>query len=239
MLDASAAEILARIGPDDLVLDVGGWGQPFPRADWVLDLLPYETRGLYDYDRETADERFTEATWVRRDICDHEPWPFADSQFDFAICSQTLEDVRDPIWVCHELQRVAKAGYIECPSRAAEQTWGVHGQWVGWSHHRWLVDVVDGVLRFAFKSAVLQVRDHYPYGHEETLREEERNIMLWWEGSFAYEELQFTEADDLHRYLRHIEGQPEPPAYEPAAAPEPPPARSLVRRVRDRVRLRP
>src|SRR3954449_10993879 len=101
--------------PDDaLVLDVGGWAKPFPRADWVLDLMPYETRGLYGTLEPDA-ERFGPDTWVTLDMCAHMPWPFADAQFDFAICSHTLEDIRDPIWVCSELARVARAGYIEVP----------------------------------------------------------------------------------------------------------------------------
>ncbi len=208
MLETSGTEIVRRLRPDALVLDVGGWGSLLERADWVLDLLPYETRGLYGYDRETAAERFTAATWVQRDICDHEPWPFEDKQFDFALCSHTLEDVRDPIWVCLELQRVAKAGYVETPSRLEEQTWGVHGPWVGWSHHRWLVDVVAGRLRFALKPAVLQARDHFPLGHVADLPPTDRVVTLWWEGGFDVEELQFVEADDLHRYLREVAPDP-------------------------------
>ena len=209
VLDASAARIVEQLPDDALVLDVGGWGSPFERADWVLDLLPYETRGLYGYDRATAVERFTAQTWIQRDICDHEPWPFDDGQFDFAVCSQTLEDLRDPIWVCRELQRVARAGYIECPSREEEQSWGVHGAWVGWSHHRWLVDVVESRLRFAFKPAVLHARDHFPSGHASTLDETKRVVMLWWEDSFDAEELQFVEPEDLHRYLRAIDDNDE------------------------------
>ncbi len=231
MLDASTRKIIERLPDDAVVLDVGGWGSPLERADWVLDLLPYKTRGLYGYDRATATERFTADTWVQRDICDHEPWPFADEQFDFAVCSHTLEDIRDPIWVCHELQRVAKAGYIETPSRAEEQSFGVHGSWVGWSHHRWLVDLVDGRLRFAFKPAVLQTRDHFPAGHADTLGETERVVMLWWEDRFDVEELQFFEPDQLHAYLREIDrsGQlVEPPST--ATAPSKPP--TLVRRGR-------
>ena len=57
------------------------------------------------------------------------------------ICSHTLEDVRDPIWVCSEIQRVAKAGYIEVPSRLEEQSYGFQGPWVGWGHHHWLIEV--------------------------------------------------------------------------------------------------
>src|SRR5918999_1567202 len=103
MLEASRQSITAKLGAEDLVLDVGGWAKPFPRADWVIDLMPYETRGLYDYEPDPARERFRTETWVQRDICDREPWPFAEDQFDFAVCSQTLEDIRDPVWVCSEM----------------------------------------------------------------------------------------------------------------------------------------
>ena len=60
------------------------------------------------------------------------------------ICSHTLEDLRDPLWVCAELVRVAKAGYVEVPSRAAEQSRGwEHPRIAGLSHHRWLIEI-DG-----------------------------------------------------------------------------------------------
>src|SRR5688500_1405916 len=116
MLPASRERILHELTSDALVLDVGGWASPFSRADWVLDLMPYETRGLYG-EPDPGPERFSEASWVVRDICDRERWPFSDDQFDFVVCSHTLEDVRDPVWVCAELSRVARAGYVEVPAR--------------------------------------------------------------------------------------------------------------------------
>lgn len=206
MFADSAERIVEDLADDAVVLDVGGWGSPFPRADWVLDLLPYETRGLYGYNRDAVDERFHSDTWVVRDICDHEPWPFEDDQFDFVICSHTLEDIRDPIWVCHELSRVARAGYIETPSRSDEQSWGVHGPWVGWSHHRWLVDVVGDDLRFVHKPSVLQHRDHFPYEQAAAMTPEQRVLTYWWTGSFEAAEEHFFEAGDLHRYLRDLPG---------------------------------
>src|SRR5215210_428823 len=152
MLPEVAQRIEAELAAEAVVLDVGAWASPFARADWVIDLLPYESRGLYGGVAQ-PDERFSAASWVQRDICDREPWPFADKQFDFAICSHTLEDVRDPVWVCSELQRVAKAGYIETPSRLEEQTYAVQGPWVGWGHHHWLVetDASPAAIRFIFK----------------------------------------------------------------------------------------
>src|SRR3954469_18409473 len=149
MLARSLARIESELPADALVLDVGGWGRPLARADWVVDLMPYETRGLYG--RDGDDERFTADTWVQRDICARDPWPFADGQFDVALCSHTLEDVRDPVWVCSELERVARSGYVEVPAPVEDLTWGVHGPWVGWSHHHWLCLIADGAIEFVHK----------------------------------------------------------------------------------------
>jgi len=176
VLPSARDRIAGSVGDDDLVLDVGGWAEPFARADWVIDLEPYATRGLYGDRVAAGAERFTADTWVVRDICDRERWPFHDGQFAFAICAHTLEDVRDPVWVCAELQRVARAGYVEVPSRLEEQALGVQGPWVGWSHHRWLIDVEDGGLAFAPKSPLLDHRaaDRFPVGFHATLTPEQR-----------------------------------------------------------------
>src|SRR4051794_5609107 len=194
MLDASRQRILERLSEDDVVLDVGGWAKPFARADYVLDFMPYDTRGLYGYDEGArASERFRAETWVSHDICSRVPWPFNDGQFDFAICSHTLEDVRDPVWVCQELQRVAKAGYIETPSRLEEQTYAVQGPWVGWGHHHWLVETDESpaAIRFIFKHHLMHGRPdmHFPAGFHETLSDEEKVATLWWDGAFDVREV--------------------------------------------------
>jgi hypothetical protein len=202
VLARSAQRIVEAVADTDLVLDVGGWGRPFPRADWVIDLMPYEGRGMYGEDGP-GPERFTAETWVARDICDREPWPFQDGQFDFAVCSHTLEDVRDPVWVCSELNRVARAGYVEVPSRLEEQAWGVAGAWVGWSHHHWLVDVGERELTFVLKPHVIHALEGYyfPEPLGALLTEEERVATMFWEGSFEYSERIFYEHADLDRYL--------------------------------------
>lgn len=208
MLERSAQRILARLADDDLVLDVGGWARPFERADWVLDAQPYATRGLYDYDRETARprERFSPETWVQRDVCAREPWPFADGHFAFAVCAQTLEDVRDPVWVCGELARVARAGYVEVPSRLEEQSLEVEhpgARWTGWSHHRWLCDVEDGGIGFVHKPHLLHAEPeyHFPREFHAGLSAEQRVQELWWEGGFEAHEVLFVEPGPLREYL--------------------------------------
>ena len=72
--------------------------------------------------------------------------------------------------------RVGKAGYIEVPSRLEEQSYGFQGPWVGWGHHRWLVDVEDGRIEFVFKHHVLHGResDHFPPGFQHALPQELR-----------------------------------------------------------------
>ncbi len=202
MLASSSTRIAERLGPDDVVLDVGGWGRPFTRANWVMDLMPYETRGLYGHDGE-GPERFSASTWIQRDICDRAPFPFEDDQVDFAICSHTLEDVRDPVWVCSELARVAKAGYIEVPSRLEEQSLGFQGPWVGWGHHHWLIEVARGRIEFVFKHHVLHglASNHFPAGFHNLLSEEERVETLWWEGAFEAVERVITSAEELDPYL--------------------------------------
>jgi hypothetical protein len=213
MLDSSRARILAELSDDAVVLDVGGGARPFPRADWVIDLMAYEERGRYGDPPEPALERFGPATWVTRDICAREPWPFSDGQFDFAICSHTLEDVRDPIFVCDELVRVARAGYIEVPSRLEEQSYGFQGPWTGWAHHRWLIDLDADGLTFVFKHHVVDGRasDRLPTDFHATLTAEQRVHCLFWEGRFGYRERVFLDADALDAYLSSFVAEHAPP----------------------------
>ncbi len=223
MLAASRDRILATLPDTAGVLDVGGWAVPFSRADHVLDLGAYETRAGWGHDGDPAAERFTADTWTRRDVCEHTPWPYADDAFDFAICSHTLEDLRDPIWVCAELSRVARAGYVEVPSRLEEQTWGFQGQWTGWSHHHWLIDADQGAgrLDFVFKHHVVHdPRFRLPTAFRDTLDDAARVTTLWWERAIDARERIFDSAEALNAYLsevveRHAPGGDPPPGRRP------------------------
>ena len=202
------------------VLDVGGWAHPWWRADWVIDLMPYETRGLYG-EPDPEPERFTNDSWVTRDICARERWPFADDEFDYVVCSHTLEDIRDPIWACSELIRVAKAGYIEVPARVEEQTKGVHGDWVGWSHHHWLIDIEGDHIQFVLKPHLLHGRPEFcvARSYTDSLTAEDRVSTLFWEGHFSFRERIFFVPDELHAYLAEPvqESGGEAPANRPEA----------------------
>ena len=190
------------------MLDVGGWAEVDPRADWVIDIGPFETRNWYrTLGQEIAGaERVTAATWVRMDICSATPWPFADDTFDYVICSQTLEDVRDPIRVCAEIARVGKRGYVATPGPAIELTRGIDSpHWCGWLHHRWIVEPTASGLSFLAKPhhihsplwpAVRSPRLLHPAAAAP--------LELEWAGAFTAEELILIGRDELDGHLAHI-----------------------------------
>ncbi|HEU0157428.1 MAG TPA: methyltransferase domain-containing protein [Stellaceae bacterium] len=183
------------------ILDVGGWHQPFNLATHVIDLHPYATRRRHEaLDPEDA-ERFSAESWAVADVC-RVPWPYPDAFFDFVVCSNLLEDVRDPIAVCGELNRVGRAGYIETPSRlreifskkrrsAARALRGGTPE-IGFAHHRWLVEAEGQHLKFIAKTAALcEDRRHYLTRSDtgRKLTEAESGLGLFWTGGFTYEEV--------------------------------------------------
>jgi len=185
VLPAASARILASLPDGAKVLDVGGWAAPFNRADWVMDLMPFESRGGAG-SHGPAFERFSARTWVQRDACARDPWPFADDTFDFALCVGTLEEVRDPVGVCRELSRVARAGYVEVPTIEAELVFGADGQgpWLGHADHRWLCEITGGQLVFLHKphsihhDRTLRVQEHW----RARMAPEDHVQGLFWEG---------------------------------------------------------
>lgn len=206
MHEPNVDRILASLAPTDVVLDIGGWARPFNRANYVIDAEPYATRGYYGAAlpaQGPTREHFTEDRWIQRDICDKTPFPFGDKEIDFVVCSHTLEDVRDPLWVCSEMVRVAKRGYIEVPSRLAETCRGVEPGQVGWTHHRWLVDIEPGQVRFLMKYHMLHShwRYSFPASYLRGLPADRRVQWLDWEGSFAFSETTIHGLDNIAREL--------------------------------------
>lgn len=177
--------IAERLTPSSMVLDVGGAREPFRFATHVMDVVSRDqAAGLWG--QTVPRHAPPPENWIVYDICSPEPFPFPDKFFDFVVCGHTLEDVRDPVRVCRELSRVAKAGYIETPSPLLELTRGMDPagrHWVGYYHHRWLVDVVDGELVFLFKPHFLHAsrRFHFPPRYGERWQHEGRayTCLLW------------------------------------------------------------
>lgn len=211
MFSENVQKVLNEIKPDALVLDVGGWACPFNRANWIIDSGSYETRGYYEKigmpkSQGGEKEYFSKESWIERDFCDREPWPFEDNFFDFSICSHTLEDIRDPLYVCSELIRVSKRGYIEVPSRLIETCRGVESDSiVGLSHHRWLVDVSDNHIQFTMKYHMIHgdILLSFPPQFVKTISLDKTISYLFWDSEFSFAE---TRLDGLENIYQELHG---------------------------------
>lgn len=218
MYEPNVQRILELLTPTDIVLDVGGWACPFNRANYVLDAQPHETRGYYRSfggapSQGGSREYFTKDTWTQRDICDRVPFPFADKSIDFVICSHTLEDIRDALWVCHEIGRIGKRGYIEVPSRAAESSRGwEHARLAGLSHHRWLIEIEGSHIRFLMKSH--KIHSHWrfslPAEYLRRLDESKKVQWLFWTDSFSCEEVTIHDPANLEAELERFVAETHP-----------------------------
>lgn len=99
------------VPPHALVLEVGSGGNPYARANVLLDAYP-DTRERH-WVPLTVDRPFVFGFLERL--------PFKDKCFDFVIASHVLEHSAAPERALAEMQRVAHAGYIEVPDAFMER----------------------------------------------------------------------------------------------------------------------
>ena len=180
--------LTSNIHPDATVLDLGGWDKVFPRANFVADLCPYETRRNFHPD---IPEHFTKDTWIIADFCAPSFWSqFPDKHFDFITIGHTLEDIRDPLFVCQQMIRCGKAGYIEAPSKFREcAKESSTATFSGYEHHRWIIEPLPSLNGLAFKAKL-------SWAHHRDYLGDQRRYMLqsyfhhfdgyFWVGSFSY-----------------------------------------------------
>lgn len=142
--------------PGKRILDLGGWFITEPRATHVVDLMPWETRGAKLQLQSQPDEKFSAETWTQLDFLDPKlQLPFEDDWFDYVTCGHTIEDLKNPLPLIKEMQRVGKAGVIECPSRLTEQTIGMRDRMcrlAGHPHHHWIVSAREDTLELHAKA---------------------------------------------------------------------------------------
>jgi hypothetical protein len=96
-----------------LVMDVGSGHNPHPRADVLVD------RFLLDNTERSGQKLVLPHNkyFVVADAC---AMPFKDKIIDFAICSHIAEHIDDIEDFFLELNRIAKKGFLETPSKIAE-----------------------------------------------------------------------------------------------------------------------
>jgi len=138
----SLRRLTLEILSDALVLEVGSGGNPYPRANVLLDAYEYTRERHWDaliHDRPTV-------------LSFGENLPFKDKSFDYVIAAHVLEHTPYPEKFLAELQRVSRAGYIETPDAFMERI-------NPYKDHRLEVTVRDSVLVIRKKPAWIYEAD--------------------------------------------------------------------------------
>lgn len=172
------------------ILDVGGAIKTYEKATHIIDLVSKPEGCKREY--------------IKFDVCSGK-WPFEDKEFDFVYCSNLLEDVRDPIFVCKEMMRVSKAGRVIVPSVLTECTIGVDSwhnsnNYAGYCHHRWLCNSYEGGLQFIPKWDIVTAFDWTFH-----ISEQEKKDLFYthfdWEDSFHIEEVPYLSWKNYYDFL--------------------------------------
>ena len=148
------------------VIDVGGgmnsWAAPY--VTHLADYLPYKKEAVISFEGDLNEPEIWDE--IKKDVGQN-------GTFDFAICTHVLEDIRNPITILKNLPKIAKQGFIavpnkhwelhknvECGNEHEQAIWKVNDNWIGFFHHRWILDVKDGVLWLYPKLAfVAQIKE--------------------------------------------------------------------------------
>ena len=166
--------------PSLSVLDIGGAANP-----WLDDLV---TTYVDVVKVPTTKEV------IAGDILDPALWgSMAGRSWDFAVCTHVLEDIRDPLFVARQMQRVAKAGFIAVPNKHTEVSAVESPEYPGYCHHRWIFTIDGQLLRAMAKLPLLgrwaedrrSVPEFAWFDRSKARRDYE--LSFFWEGEFRFE----------------------------------------------------
>ena len=126
------------------ILDLGCTDVNFwPEANYFADIVDYSSE-------------FSKKNLKFIKIFPNQKLPFKDKEFDYVILSHVLEHVQNILEFTKEVERIAKAGYIELPTKLADNlVIGCDEEDIG---HKWWLefDDVNHRLKYTKKVDVLQ-----------------------------------------------------------------------------------
>lgn len=175
-----------NIKSTDKILDVGGAMKQHPviKIDTLVDIIRPENAPY-------CPSRLRAKKFVKVDIT-KDRLPFEDKQFDFSLCTHTLEDLYNPFLVMDEMLRVAKKGYITTPSMGIDMVFS-HFDITNWmtgavripgnSHHKWFfVRTKSGIKVIPKNYGIL-----YSINYDFTDWKGKDEMEYYWEKKIIYE----------------------------------------------------
>ena len=161
------------------VLDIGGVHRPWarPYVTHYADFLHPETWAkryscMNDY------EGFWDKEFIYEDVEDYDStWKDPSYNFDFIVCTQLLEHLRDPKGFVKDLQSVAPEGFISVPHKVFELRKGIHNghNFKGALPHRWVNVVRDGKLYMYPKFNFIEAME-FPFDDVDPIPD----LSFWW-----------------------------------------------------------
>ena len=195
-----------KIKPNDRVLDVGGsMNQHRGMAvDTLVDAIRPEESKHYK-------SKLLAKNFVRLDL-DVDKFPFKDNEFDFCLCTHTLEDLPYPFLAISEMSRVAKRGYISTPSFGQDITLS-HVNFTDWktgvrrvpgvAHHKWLFYEKGGIMNVVPKNYPLLYSSEFQF----TKWNGDDEFRLYWKGKINYSEFKDLDFEALIKEYRGFVGR--------------------------------
>lgn len=184
-----------KILSTDKILDVGGSMKQHDKlkVDTIVDILRPEEAPYLKTKLRARD-------FIRVDIT-QEKFPFKNKEFDFCLCTHTLEDLASPFLAIKEMARVAKRGLIITPSMGQDMVF-THIDLTNWrtgprrvpglAHHKWLFYKKNNKVHILPKNYPLLYSGEFHFTR--WLGEEE--LVYYWE-----KEIKHKEIKDLNFHL--------------------------------------
>lgn len=130
------------------VIDVGGsmtgWSSPY--IDAVVDFNDLDVFNNNVNIKHFKCDITHPDSWI--EILDYVQ---INGKFDFCICTHTLEDIMNPVYVSEQICKISNEGFISFPSKFRELSKFENGEnYRGYIHHRWIFKVKNNCEIIAF-----------------------------------------------------------------------------------------
>ena len=146
-------------------------------------------------------EQLLAKNFVRLDIT-KDRLPFKNNEFDFCLCTHTIEDLSYPFLALDEMGRVAKRGLIVTPSFGSDIAFS-HIDFTDWhtgarrvpgrGHHKWLFYEKKGQMKVVPKNyGILYSSEFHITGWSG-----EEEFEFYWKEKISYEEIKDLDAHAL------------------------------------------